>query len=157
MSGRGLGMLTPRRRKHGTRNSMLELAVIRLASCWAAAAASYYALLHVGFEDAKGLFMSLDRHVKRLQHPLGGEVVDDDPLLHVNRLGRNAEWLGVQAEVENEFFGCAGNAAEICIERNRVLVGHFDTLHLLRLRSSLRLIAIFRAWLIGHDNSPYMK
>ena len=83
--------------------------------------------------------------MERLQHPLGGEVVDDDPLLDVDRLGRHAERLGVQAEVENQLFGRAGDAAEICVERNRVLVGDFDTLHLLRwLRGSLRLIAIFR-------------
>ena len=126
-----------------------------LAGCRAAGAASDDALLHVCLEHAEGLLVALDRHVERLQHALGGEVVDDDPLLDVDRLGRDAEWLRVEAEVENQLFGRAGDAAEICVERNRVLVGHFDTLGLLR-RCSWRLIAIFRACLIliGHDDSP---
>ena len=72
-----------------------------LTGGWATAAAGYDALLHVCLEDAEGLFVSLDRHVERLQHALGCEVIDDDPLLHVDRFGRDAEWLRVEAEVED--------------------------------------------------------
>ena len=74
------------------------------------------ALLHVGFEDAEGLLVPLDRHVQRLQHPLGGEVVGDDPLLDFDRLGRHAERLGVEAEVEDQLFGRAGDAAEVRVQ-----------------------------------------
>jgi hypothetical protein len=131
----------------------------RLTGCWAAAAARYDALLHIGLEDAKGLLVPLDGHVERLQHSLGREVVDDDPLLHVDWLGRDAEWLCVQAEVENQLFGRAGDTAEIRVERNCVLVGYFDAGRLLHLlRSSLRLVAITACLiLIGHDISPSMK
>ena len=130
-----------------------------LAGCRAAGAASDDALLHVCLEHAEGLLVALDRHVERLQHPLGSVVVDDDSLLDVDRFGRHTEWLGVEAEVENEFFGRTRNAAEICIKRNCVLVGYFDTRCLLcRLPCWLRLIAVFRASiLIGHDSSPYMS
>ena len=87
-----------------------------LAGCRAAGAASDDALLHVCLEHAEGLLVALDRHVERLQHSLGSEVVDDDPLLHINRFGWHAEWLRVQAEIEDELFRRAGNAAEICVE-----------------------------------------
>jgi hypothetical protein len=148
-------MLTPRGRKHGTRDRTVGR-VTRLTGCWAAATACYDALLHIGLEDAEGLFVSLDGHVERLQHALGSEVIHHDPLLDVDRLSRDAEWLRVQAEVENQFFGRAGDTAEICVERNRVFVGYFDTLRLLHwLRSSLRLVAIITCLiLIGHDISP---
>ena len=61
-----------------------------------------------------------------LQHPLGGEVVHDDPLFDFDRLGRHAERLGVEAEVEDQLLGRAGDAAEIGVERDGVLVGHLD-------------------------------
>jgi hypothetical protein len=125
---------------------------------WSATAATHDALLHVSLEHAESLFVSLDRHVQGLQHSFGGEVVDDDPLLNVDWLSWDAKGLRIQAEVEDQLFRRARDAAEICIERNRVLVRDFNTLLLLLrlLRSSLRLIAIFRACsiLIGHDISP---
>ena len=87
----------------------------------------HHALLHIGFQHTERLFVPLDRHVQRLQHPLGREVVDDDPLLHIDRFGRHAERLRIQAEVENEFFRRAGDAAEVCVQRDRVLIGDFHT------------------------------
>ena len=77
--------------------------------------------------------MPLDRHVQGLQHPLGREVVGDDPLLHFDRLGRHAERLGVEAEVEDQFFGRAGDAAEIGVQAHGVLVVHFHALCTLQL------------------------
>ena len=84
------------------------------------------ALLHVCLQDAECLLMSLHREMQRLEHPLGGEIVSDDPLLDFHRLGRHAEGLRVEAEVEDQFLGCACDATKICIQANRVLVDNFD-------------------------------
>lgn len=59
------------------------------------------ALLDVGLEDAEGLLVSLDRHVQGLQHALGGVIIGDDPLLDFDRLGRHAEGLGIESEVQD--------------------------------------------------------
>jgi hypothetical protein len=45
--------------------------------------------------------MPLNRHVKRLQHALGCEIIDDNALLHLNRLSRHAEWLRVEAKIKD--------------------------------------------------------
>jgi hypothetical protein len=34
--------------------------------------------------------------------------------------------LSIEAEVQNEFFGCACDATEICVQTNEVLVVDFD-------------------------------
>ena len=86
------------------------------------------ALLHVGLQHAEGLLVPLHGHVQGLQHPLGREVVGDDPLLHFDRLGRHAERLRVEAEVENQLFGRAGDAAKIRVQADGVLVVDFDPL-----------------------------
>ena len=100
----------------------------QLTSLPARAAAADDALLHVGLQHAERLLVPLDRHVQGLQHPLGREVVGDDPLLHFDRLGRHAEGLGVEAEVEDQLLGRAGDAAEIGVQAHGVLVVHFDAL-----------------------------
>src|SRR5689334_21121892 len=128
----------------------------RLARLRPTTAITNHALLHVGLKHAKGLFMPLNRHVQRLEHALRGVVVDDNPLLDVDRLGRHTERLLVQSEVENKLFGRTRDAAEVCIKRNRVLVSHFHTMLLLRGLSGLALIAIRMfgsSFLIGHSDS----
>ena len=100
------------------------------------------ALLHVCLQHAKRLLVPLHRHVKRLQHPLRREVVRHDPLLDLDRLGRHAKRLSVEPEVENQFFGRSGDAAEIRVQTNRVLVDDFDPLLLIRSRCGMWLVAI---------------
>ena len=109
------------------------------------------ALLHVGFEDAEGLFVPLDRHVERLQHSFGCVVVHHDPLLDVDRLGRNAERLRVEPEVENEFLGCSCDAAKIRIQRYGVFIGHLNTMSLLGRLLSLVAVACWCSFLVSHD------
>lgn len=92
-----------------------------------ASAAADDALLDVSFEHTEGLLVALDGHVERLQHALGCEVVGDDALLHFDRLGGHAEGLGIEAEVEDQLFGCAGDAAEIGVQADCVLVVDFNT------------------------------
>jgi len=113
-----------------------------------------YALLHIGFQHAESGFVPLNGHVERLQHALGGEIVGDNPLLHLHRLGRDTKWLRIEAEIENEFLGRARNAAEIGVQADRVLVVHFHVGSLLILRNRLGLIAFRRCFLFRHDYSP---
>ena len=126
----------------------------------AAGAAADDALLHVGLQHAEGLLVALDRHVQRLQHPLGREVVGDDPLLDFDRLGRHAERLRVEAEVENQLFGRARDAAEIRVQADGVLIVHFHLhagpLHLLLSGWAGGWFAV-GSFLIGHDDSPCVE
>ena len=101
---------------------------IRLALLRTSAAAADDALLHVRFQDAEGLFVPLYRHVERLEHPLGRKVVSDNPLLDFDRLGWHAERLGVESEIENQLLRRSGDAAEIGVQADGVLVVYFDPL-----------------------------
>ena len=107
----------------------LRLAPV-LSLCWprAASALADDAFLYVRLQDAKRLLVPLHRHMERLQHSLCREVVRHDPLLDFDRLGRHAERLGVEPEVEDQLFGSSRDAAEVRVEADRVLIDDFDTL-----------------------------
>lgn len=61
------------------------------------------------------MFVSLDRDVQGVPHPLGGVVVRYELLGDFDRLGRHIKWLRVESEVYEQFFGHARHAAEIGI------------------------------------------
>jgi hypothetical protein len=86
--------------------------------------------------------------------PLRGEVVDHDPLFHFDRLGRHAEGLGVQSEIENQLLGRAGDATKIRVQAHGVFIGYFDSLGplcLLRVARSLFAINGLSVFIFGHD------
>ena len=71
------------------------------------------ALLDVGLQDAESLLVSLHREVQCMQHTLRGEVVRDDPLRNLHRLGRHPKRLRVQPKTDDQLFGRAGQAAKV--------------------------------------------
>ena len=79
-------------------------------------------LVDVGLQHAKDGFMPLDGHRQGAQQTLGREEIDDDPLADLDRFRRNADRLGVQTEVDDQFFGRAGDAAEIRVQGQDVRV-----------------------------------
>jgi hypothetical protein len=68
-------------------------------------------------------------------------------------MGRHAEWLRVEAEVDDHLLGRAGNSAEIGVRRNGPRIVHLDPLLLLLFRGSGRLggFAFFAFACTGHD------
>jgi hypothetical protein len=78
--------------------------------------------------------MALERHCEGVKHPLGRVEIRDDPLADGDRLGRHAERLRVEPEVDNQFLGRARHAAEVRVEGNRLRVVDLD----LRLGGGLR-------------------
>ncbi len=67
----------------------------------------------------QGRFVALDRHLQSRQHTLGSEVVDDDPLGDLDRLIGHTHRLAIEAEIDDQFFRGAGDAAEIRVEADR--------------------------------------
>jgi hypothetical protein len=70
-------------------------------------------LAHIRLEHAEGGLMTLDRHAQRGQQSLCSEMIQNDPLIDSNRLVRNANWLCVQAKIDNQLFRRTGDSAEI--------------------------------------------
>jgi hypothetical protein len=66
--------------------------------------------LHVGLQHAEGLLVAGDGHRQRRRQPLGREEVDDDPLRQLDRLRSGAADLLVEAEIDDQLLGSAGDA-----------------------------------------------
>ena len=79
--------------------------------------------------------MPLERHGQGLPQALGGKRIDDDPL---GNRDRDAEGLGIEAEVDDQLLRRAGDAAEVGIQRARLRVVDGDLLR--------RLSRWTRAW-----------
>gem|GEM_PF-834943 len=88
-------------------------------------------LADVGFEDTEGLFVPLQCHGQCVPQTLGGVVIQDDPVGHLDFdfAGGVGGW--VQPKVENQFFRGAGNAAEIGIAGVGLCITDNDFLSLL--------------------------
>ena len=123
----------------------------------------------VGFQNAEGRFVTLDRHLQGVQHPLGRVEVGDQTLRDRDRLRGHAKRLRVQAEIDNQLLGRAGYAAEIGVARRcvRIIDVHLDLRRTLRLRcrcrcrtgtcggrpfrgGSLYIILLGLVWCFGH-------
>ena len=74
--------------------------------------------------------MTLDGQRQRVQHPLGGEEVRDDPLRDRDRLRRYPERLRIQPEIDDQLLRRAGDAAEIRVAGQRLRVVDLDLLSL---------------------------
>lgn len=74
---------------------------------------AHNALLYIGFENSKRLLMPLYREVECMQHALGRKVIGHNALGDVHGFDRHAERLRIEAKVNNQFFGGAGNATKI--------------------------------------------
>ena len=72
--------------------------------------------------------MPLERHRQGLPQSLGGKRIDDDPLGNRDRDGRDAEGLGIEAEVDDQLLRRAGDAAEVGIQGARFRVVDGDLL-----------------------------
>ena len=85
-------------------------------------------LLHVGLECAEGLLVTGDGVAQGIGEPLGCEEVHDDPLGELDRFGTRAANLLVEAEVDDQLLGRAGDAAEVRVgsEDVRLVDGHVD-------------------------------
>jgi hypothetical protein len=74
-------------------------------------------LANVGLDIAECIFVSLQGHPESGQQALRREVIHDDPLRNFDgRLSRRVR-MRVEAEIENQFFGRARNAAKIGVPR----------------------------------------
>ena len=60
--------------------------------------------LHIDFENAKRLFVALNRRLKSEQHPLGGIEIHDNPLGHANGSHRHSDRLGLRPKSTVHFF-----------------------------------------------------
>ena len=69
--------------------------------------------------DAEGLLVPLDRHAQGRQEPLGRVEVHHDPLVRLDVLPAGRERLGIEAEVEDHFFGSGRDPAEVRVGRQR--------------------------------------
>ncbi len=74
-------------------------------------------LLNINFQDAKSLFMPLNRCLQGVKHPLGRIKICHDAILHDNGIGGQSNRLRIQAEIDDQLFRRAGHAAEIRIRR----------------------------------------
>ncbi len=98
--------------------------------------------------------MPLDREVQGVQQALGREVVGDDPLRDGHGFAGDAEGLGIQAEVDDQLFRRAGDAAEIGVGGDGVLVFdlHADALLLVLSVAAGGGFGFFG--FVGHEESP---
>jgi hypothetical protein len=67
---------------------------------------------------SKHAFVSLDGHPKGREEPLGRIEVHDKALICLDFLPTGGERLGIQAEIEDDFFRRRGDAAEVGIRWN---------------------------------------
>ena len=74
------------------------------------------------------MFVALDREVQSMEEPLGGVVVRHQTLGDDDCFLGNAEGLGVQAEVDDQLFRGPGDAAEVGVGGDGVLVFDLDAL-----------------------------
>jgi len=74
-------------------------------------------LLDVHFQHTVGVFMLLYRHVKSAQEAFGGEVINNQPMSQLHRLGRLRLHLSVEAKIEYQLFRRPRDTAEIGIRR----------------------------------------
>ena len=70
--------------------------------------------------------MTLDGHAQCVEHSLGGVEVGDDPLGDGDWLRRDADRVRVQAEVDDQLFGCTADAAEIGVTGENLRVVHLN-------------------------------
>ena len=77
-------------------------------------------LLNIGLQNAIGIFMLLECPVERFKQPLGRVVVQHEAVGQLNRLVGICCHLGVQAEVENQFFRRHCQPGEVGIRRQQV-------------------------------------
>ena len=80
--------------------------------------------------------MTLHRKRQSLQRPLGSKIIENNPLLHLNWLAGDTIRLRIETKVKNQLLRSPGNAAEVGVAANRILIGHFNSNPLL-LRISL--------------------
>jgi len=88
--------------------------------------------LDVCFENAEDCFVALNRHLQSAEQSLCGKEIHDDPLLDVDRVLGNPNWLWVEAENPRSALQASRNAAEIGVTSNCIFVAHLD-LDVLRL------------------------
>ena len=69
--------------------------------------------LHVGLQDAKRRFVTLERQMKRMQQALRGVEVHHQPLAHVDRLVIPAKRMRIERDVKDQLFWRASHSAKI--------------------------------------------
>ena len=72
--------------------------------------------------------MALNGHRQRSQQSFGGEEIHNQPLRHTYFSRRDAEGMGIQTQIENDFFGNRRHAAEIRVTRRGFRIVQFDLL-----------------------------
>jgi hypothetical protein len=85
-----------------------------------------HTLLNVGFQNAEDLFVALHRHAQCGKQSLGGEEIHDDPLLDMDRILRDPNWLGIQAKIDDQFFWRAGDSAKVRVKGNSIFVPNLN-------------------------------
>ena len=95
------------------------------------------ALLDVCLQHSEGLFMPLECQLQSVEHPLGRVVIRDNPLGNHDRFAGHTDRLRIQTEIDNQFFGGAGHAAEIRVAGNGPGILDLDPLGAGRGRSFL--------------------
>lgn len=73
------------------------------------------AFVDVKFELSEGLFVSLDGHAEGVHEAFGGIEVHNDSFRHLDGGGIGAVGLGIESEVEDQFFGRTGDSREIAV------------------------------------------
>lgn len=107
-----------------------------------------HTLADVGFEHAEGLFVPLQSHGQGAPQTLCGEVVEDDPVSYADFDLAGCVRRGVETEVEDKFFGGAGDAAKVCIASMGIGVIDDDFLNLLVFVGAGFFLGRFAHWFI---------
>jgi hypothetical protein len=82
--------------------------------------------LDIRFKNAKHGLVPSDRHLQDAQESLCRMPAGNNSPVDNDRMGRSSYWLRVQPEINQQFFGRAGNATKIGINRFRVPVIDLD-------------------------------
>ena len=83
---------------------------------------------NIGLDHTKGLLVTLKCCREQPEHPLGRDVVHDDPLGHRHGDVSVGKRRGVEPQVENQFFGSTGNSTEVRISSRDTSIVHGDPL-----------------------------
>jgi hypothetical protein len=83
---------------------------------------TFNATTNVGFQNTESLLVTLQCHRKGTEQSLGSEVVHDDPLRDRNFDFASGVRIRIESEVQNQFFRCARNSAEVGVTRGDITV-----------------------------------
>ena len=104
----------------------------------------------IGLNDPKGGFVTLKGQLESLEHTFRRVVVHDDALGDRDGIGGESDRLRIETEINDQFFGSAGNTAEVRVTANR-----FFIIDLNDARSFLLGLGLFD--FIRHFKNPFVK